>query len=153
MGRDGRLFSIVKLRTMRIGGQGPQLTRQGDSRVTGIGRILRKWKLDELPQFFNVLLGHMSLVGPRPDLPQYISMLGAEQVPLLSLRPGITGAASLQFRNEEELLAQVPEDQLEQCYATKILPQKVEIDFAYARAASFSGDIRILLSTLAAVIR
>jgi lipopolysaccharide/colanic/teichoic acid biosynthesis glycosyltransferase len=152
VGRHGRLFAIVKFRTMQEGGEGPGVTRQNDSRVTGVGRLLRKWKIDELPQLWNVLSGQMSLVGPRPDLPQYILALGAEQHTLLSLLPGLTGAASLQFRNEEAMLATVPAFQLEEFYVAEILPRKVSFDLTYARQASLRGDLRILLRTFAAVM-
>lgn len=153
VGRQGQLFAIVKFRTMQEVSRGPSITRQNDGRVTRVGRLLRKWKIDELPQLLNVLFGHMSLVGPRPDLPQYICALGAERQYLLSLLPGVTGAASLQFRNEEAMLAAVPAPQLEEFYMAEILPRKVSFDLSYARHASLRGDLRILLQTFAAVMR
>lgn len=153
VGKDRKLFRLIKFRTMFCGGQeGPHLTRRGDSRVTAVGRVLRKWKLDEFPQFLNVLRGDMSLVGPRPDLEKYVATLEAERLQVLSLRPGITGAASLQFRNEEEVLGSVPESDLELFYASQILPQKVDIDLAYAQTATLFHDLATLGRTLALVI-
>lgn len=156
VGRDGRSFVILKFRTMASREQteqaGLSLTRKGDSRVTAVGRVLRNWKLDELPQFLNVLCGDMSLVGPRPDLAKYTAVLGAERQQFLSLRPGITGAASLRFRNEEEILAAIPESDLERVYTSQLFPQKVEIDLAYARSASFRSDLGLLCQTFAAVL-
>jgi lipopolysaccharide/colanic/teichoic acid biosynthesis glycosyltransferase len=153
VGKDRKLFTLIKFRTMFCGSQGgPNLTRRGDSRVTAVGRVLRKWKLDEVPQFLNVLRGDMSLVGPRPDLEKYVASLEAERLQVLSLRPGITGAASLQFRNEEEVLGGVPASDLELFYASQILPQKVDIDLAYAQTASLLRDLATLGRTLASVI-
>jgi lipopolysaccharide/colanic/teichoic acid biosynthesis glycosyltransferase len=131
---------------------GPGVTQQGDPRIFPAGRWLRKWKLDELPQFFNVVRGEMSLVGPRPDLPRYIASLGEEQKEILCLRPGIAGSATLQFRHEEDLLAQVPAQELVQFYVSRILPQKISIDMAYARQANLFSDVKILLRTVASIL-
>jgi len=155
LGKDGIPFQLLKFRTMehRPLGEGSGLTRRGDPRVTAVGRFLRKWKIDELPQLFNVLRGDMSLVGPRPDLPQYLQALCGDQRLVLLLVPGITGAASLQFRNEELLLAQVAPEQLEGFYIHTLLPQKIELDLNYAREASLLGDLAILLRTAAGCVR
>lgn len=153
VGKDRKLFKLIKFRTMVCSDQpGPGVTRRGDSRVNAVGRVLRKWKLDELPQFLNVFLGDMSLVGPRPDLEKYVAALEVQRTQVLSLRPGITGAASLQFRNEEEVLGGVPEADLERFYSSRILPQKVDIDLAYAQTATPLRDLTILARTLASVI-
>lgn len=153
VGKDGKLFTLIKFRTMVWGYEtGSCLTRRGDSRITVVGRVLRKWKLDELPQFLNVLRGDMSLVGPRPDLEKYIATLEAERLQVLLLRPGITGAASLQFRNEEEVLGAVLESDLEHFYASQVLPKKVDIDLAYAQTATLLRDLSMLGRTLASVI-
>jgi lipopolysaccharide/colanic/teichoic acid biosynthesis glycosyltransferase len=154
LGKNGCQFQLLKFRTMHHGRQvlGQGLTRQGDPRVTRIGRFLRKWKLDELPQLFNVLRGEMSLVGPRPDLPEYFQGLRSEQRVVLSLSPGITGAASLRFRNEEMLLAKVAPEQLESFYVNTLLPQKIELELEYARGASLFSDSAMLLRTAAAVL-
>ena len=155
VGRNGRIFQVLKFRTMVHGKRnvGPGVTQQGDPRIFPAGRWLRKWKLDELPQFFNVVRGDMSLVGPRPDLPGYMARLGEGQREILSLRPGITGAVTLQFRHEEELLAQVRAEELLQFYTSRILPEKIRIDMAYAREANFFSDIKILLRTVATILR
>ena len=153
-GQDGKAFELLKFRSMTHGrpNAGPGVTRQGDPRIFPAGRWLRKWKVDELPQFINVMRGEMSMVGPRPDLPEYMDLLSQDQREVLLLRPGITGAATVKFRNEEELLAQVPADELQQFYVYRLLPEKVRLELAYARQASLSGDLRILLSTVATIL-
>jgi lipopolysaccharide/colanic/teichoic acid biosynthesis glycosyltransferase len=147
-GKDGNAFEIIKFRTMVAGTDaGPSLTRHADPRVTAVGRILRKWKLDELPQFVNVLHGEMSLVGPRPDLPKYLHGRTQEQRELLALRPGVTGVASLRYRNEENAFADIPEDQLDTFYMTELLPRKIRLELEYAREATGLKDLKILLRT------
>lgn len=155
VGMGGKSFELLKFRTMIYGqpNLGPGLTPQGDPRVFPAGRWLRDRKLDELPQFFNVLRGDMSVVGPRPDLPEYVAVLTDEQSEVLLLRPGITGPATLRFRHEEDLLAHVPGDKLEHFYTSRILPEKVKMDLAYARNATFLSDTYILLRTVAAICR
>ena len=153
-GQNGKPFELLKFRSMTHGRRdaGPGVTRQGDPRIFPAGRWLRKWKVDELPQFINVLRGDMSLVGPRPDLPEYIELLSSDQREVLLLRPGITGAATVQFRHEEELLAQVPPDELQQFYVYRVLPEKVRIDLEYARQATWLGDLRIILRTAGVIL-
>jgi lipopolysaccharide/colanic/teichoic acid biosynthesis glycosyltransferase len=150
VGRNGRDFHLLKFRTMTIETtkNGIGLTRDGDSRVTGIGRWLRKRKLDELPQLFNVLKGEMTLVGPRPDLEEFWSRASAEDRRVLELTPGITGAASLAFSDEERLLAQVSSEHLTSFYLQQVLPQKAGIDREYAAHATFRSDCAILLKTV-----
>ncbi|MEA2338594.1 MAG: hypothetical protein QOE82_2601, partial [Thermoanaerobaculia bacterium] len=104
VGRNGKLFGLYKFRSMRVGEAGPAITRAGDPRITAVGRVLRKTKLDELPQLINVLIGDMSLVGPRPEAPRYVAMYDVEQQRILSVRPGVTSPASLLYRSEEEQL-------------------------------------------------
>ena len=154
MGQDGKTFRLFKFRTMEHGRRdaGSGLTRRGDVRVFPVGRFLRRWKLDELPQFFNVLQGDMSLVGPRPDLPVYISSLKGAQRQILQLKPGITGAATLQFSDEEKLLARVAPEDLESFYITQILPEKVRLDLDYASHASLASDLKIMLQTAEAIV-
>jgi lipopolysaccharide/colanic/teichoic acid biosynthesis glycosyltransferase len=155
VGRNGEEFPLLKLRTMYCHGgsdSGPLVTRSGDSRVTPVGRWLRKWKLDELPQFFNVLKGEMSLVGYRPDMLEYMQTLTGQDRNIQYFRPGITGPASLRFRNEEQELAKVPAEEMEQFYISNLLPQKVRIDLDYAERATFSSDCRILLQTAFSVL-
>ena len=153
VGKGGKDFQLLKFRTMYHEQRNPglDLTRRGDPRIMPVGRLLRRWKLDELPQLFNVLRGEMSLVGPRPDLPVYFAKLRAEQRLVLCLTPGITGAASLQFRNEEVLLAQIADDRLENFYVHMLLPQKIVLELEYARNASIFTDMVLLFRTAAAV--
>jgi len=148
LGRNGRDFHLLKFRTMVTAKHGPGLTRDGDARVTRIGRWLRKRKLDELPQLFNVLKGEMSLVGPRPDLEEFWSQASLDDRRILELKPGVTGAASLAFCDEERLLAQVPAEQLASFYIQEVLPQKARLDSEYAARATFRSDCGILLQTV-----
>ena len=150
IGRDERPFPLLKFRSMVVNAaqQGPGITRAGDPRVTRIGRFLRKSKLDELPQLINVLRGDMSLVGPRPEDPRYVAGYTAEQRRVLSVRPGITSAASVAFRNEEELLTGAD---WETTYVETILPEKLRIELEALRRASFLQDLRILRDTFVAV--
>jgi lipopolysaccharide/colanic/teichoic acid biosynthesis glycosyltransferase len=153
MGENGRLFDLLKFRTMFHNRKdaGPGVTRRGDPRITPVGKFLRGCKLDELPQLFNVLRGDMSLIGPRPDLPEFLQALAPEYRGLLALKPGVTGWATLQFRNEEELLATVPKEQLVSYYTETVLPLKAQLDLTYARRASLLGDLGILWRTLRAL--
>jgi lipopolysaccharide/colanic/teichoic acid biosynthesis glycosyltransferase len=155
VGRGGMEFELLKFRTMTHSKcqHGPGLTRAGDARVTRVGRVLRKWKLDELPQLINLLRGDMSLVGPRPDLAEFWSELKPTERRVLSLVPGITGWATLHFRNEEELLAEVPEERVRQYYLGEILPRKVDLDLDYAAKATFLKDLGILFQTCMAIFR
>jgi lipopolysaccharide/colanic/teichoic acid biosynthesis glycosyltransferase len=155
LGRDGKEFTLLKFRTMRheSGRAGVRLTRTGDSRVTRVGSVLRKWKIDELPQLINVVRGEMSLVGPRPDLPEYLSVSNVAHRSILGLRPGLTGLASLHFRNEEAILESVPVEDLNHFYVTQVLPRKMQMDLAYAQKAGPMGDVGILLHTLLAIFR
>jgi lipopolysaccharide/colanic/teichoic acid biosynthesis glycosyltransferase len=156
-GRGRREFRIFKFRTMMISGEvsGPATTSAVDRRVTGVGRFLRRWKLDELPQLFNVFRGEMSFVGPRP-LPTKLwegSFDSLEAVAVLSVRPGVTSLATIQFRNEEGLLSDIQDESLEDFYAEKILPAKMEIDLEYLSRATFGSDVSVILRTLDRVIR
>jgi lipopolysaccharide/colanic/teichoic acid biosynthesis glycosyltransferase len=142
VGRDGVLFTVFKFRTMAIDAQegGPSLTKRGDPRVTRFGGFLRKYKLDELPQLVNVLRGEMSLVGPRPKLPHL-------EVMHMPFRPGLTGAATLAFRCEEEMLQDIPDEELEAYYCRTIKPLKAKIDWDYMREATLASDFSLLYET------
>ncbi len=147
IGRFGKTFRLFKFKTMRDTTQ-PQnyITTINDPRITKFGRFLRQTKLDELPQLFNVLIGDMSFVGPRPDVPGYADELRGEDRIILSLRPGITGPASLIFKNEEELLAKQANPKQ---YNDQIIwPKKVEINKAYIKDYSLKKDIKFILKTL-----
>lgn len=145
VGRHGRIIRVVKLRTMRDVG-GTTVTTAGDARITPLGAKLRRWKIDELPQLWNVLTGDMSLVGPRPDVPGFLDRLSGEDRKLLDLRPGITGPATLKYRDEEQLLAGVEDP--ERYNAEVIWPDKVAINRAYQDNWSFGTDLRCLLATV-----
>ena len=148
VGRGGREFLICKFRTMVsvTGEAGPLVTKSGDTRITRIGRVLRKTKLDELPQLWNVLKGEMSLVGPRPEVPRYVRHYTPEQRAVLWLKPGITDLASLCFRNEEALLGNA--DDLEEFYLRHCLPRKLQLNQDYAMRANLFSDTWIILQTI-----
>jgi len=150
LGRDGQKFQLLKFRTMAATAEanGLGVTRSGDRRITPVGRWLRKWKLDELPQLLNVMRGEMTLVGPRPDLEEFWVLASAKDQAVLALTPGITGAASLAFCDEERLLAAVPPAHLIDFYVEKLLPQKARLDLDYARHATLRSDCGMLLRTL-----
>lgn len=148
IGQNGAPFFILKFRTMVPNADkiGPPLTGDGDKRITGFGRILRRTKLDELPQLWNVLRGEMSLVGPRPEVPRYVQHYTPEQRAILQLKPGITDLASLRFRNEEALL-HASED-AERFYVDQCLPRKSQLNRDYARRSNLLTDTWIILQTL-----
>jgi lipopolysaccharide/colanic/teichoic acid biosynthesis glycosyltransferase len=147
-GRNGQLFELLKFRTMLHDSDGPRLTRADDCRITSVGRPLRRWKLDELPQLINVISGKMSLVGPRPDLPEIWNLAGEVERKALALKPGLTGAASLAFRDEEDVLAQAPAGKLTDFYLNSVLPKKTKLDIEYAAIANPWNDFMILLQTV-----
>ncbi len=146
VGKDGKLFTMYKFRSMSTNHNGSSVSVAGESRITPLGATLRKYKLDELPELWNVLIGDMSFVGPRPDVPGYADTLEGDDRIILSLRPGITGPASLKYRNEEELLATVPNPV--QYNDEVIYPDKVRINRYYAEHYSFVADIRMIFCTV-----
>jgi len=149
VGLAGKTFEIHKFRTMRVGG-GPLVSSTGDPRVTRVGRVLRKTKLDELPQLLDVLRGDMSLVGPRPEVPRYVEMWSTQdRRRILSVRPGITDPASIHLRNEADRLAGQPDP--ERHYVEVLLPEKCAMYVDYVENRSMRGDLRLLLQTLRSV--
>lgn len=151
IGRDGVPFTIYKFRSMRQDNAGLKITTSGDSRITPVGKVLRKTKLDELPQLWNVLKGDMSFVGPRPEVREYTDLYDGEQRQVLLVRPGITGLASIRFRNENELLD--ASDDPNRTYMEEVMPQKIALDLEYIPHASVIYDIRLILETLVTVVR
>ena len=147
IGKDGKHFRVIKLRTMKSSAEEKStVTTERDQRITKSGKIMRRWKIDELPQLLNVLRGEMSLVGPRPDVPGFADRLEGEDRIILTVLPGITGPASLAFRDEETLLANV--DDPERYNREVIWPEKVRINKEYIRHWSLKQDIRILWETV-----
>lgn len=153
VGRGGTPFELWKFRSMRTdSGTGPQVTADRDPRITSIGRLLRKTKLDELPELFNVLKGDLSLVGPRPEVARYVALYPeAEREFLQRYRPGITDPATVRFRNEEEILARASDP--ERAYREEVLPEKLRMYRAYLEGASFMSDFKVLAQTLWVIAR
>lgn len=146
VGQYGRLFTMYKFQSMTVAHSGSSVSVKGESRITPLGAVLRKYKLDELPELWNVLIGDMSFVGPRPDVPGYADKLEGEDRRMLLLKPGITGPASLKYRNEEELLAKQENPQE---YNDKVLfPDKVRLNIEYLDNWSFSNDIKFIIYTV-----
>lgn len=152
VGKDGRIFGLIKFRTMR-----PDTEKEGkltvgttDKRITRAGRILRKYKLDELPQLWNVALAEMSFVGPRPEVPEYVSLYTHEQRKVLKVRPGITDEASLAYFEENDLLAQSSNP--EETYIREIMPAKIRINLNYLERRSFLSDLKVIFRTLKRIL-
>lgn len=147
VGRGGRAFALYKLRSMRLDSDGPSLTARIDARVTPVGRWLRRTKLDELPQLWNVVRGDMALVGPRPEVPRYVAMYPAElRDKVLSVRPGITDPASIEFRDEGSLLARAADP--ERAYIEQVMPAKLRCAAQYVDHMSLMNDVRLIGATL-----
>ena len=146
VGKDGKIFNVIKFRTMKAQNQNKSpITVMGDKRITKIGNIIRKWKLDEIPQLWNVLKGKMSIVGPRPDVPGYADKLKGDDRQILLLRPGITGPSALKYADEEEILAQVEDPA---SYNDEIIyPDKVQINLKYLHSLSFKKDVSYICET------
>ena len=146
VGKDGNLFTMYKFRTMTTNHSGSSISIAGENRITTLGAKLRKYKIDELPELWNVFIGNMSFVGPRPDVPGYADLLEGENKLVLKLRPGITGPASLKYRNEEEILSQV-QDPIK--YNNNIIyPDKVRLNLFYYKNYSFFTDLKIIICTV-----
>lgn len=150
--KNGREFKIFKYRTMRVGSDKfSQITVGKDSRITKVGDFLRKYKLDEIPQLINVLMGDMSLVGPRPEVPKYVALYTKEQREILKVRAGITDYASIEFSNENDILAN--ESDPEKAYIEKIMPRKIELNKKYLSEISVMTDIKIILLTIKKILK
>ncbi len=152
VGRGNKDFYLYKFRSMRVGADKKGLITVGgrDSRVTRSGYYIRKYKFDELPQLINVFQGDMSLVGPRPEVRKYVDMYTPEQMEVLTIRPGITDMASICYRNENELLAQV--DDPEKYYIEVVMPDKLRINLEYVHSHSFLNDIKLIFKTFKAIV-
>ena len=146
VGRYGKLFTMHKFRSMTVSHSGSSVSVAGEARITPLGAKLRKYKLDELPELWDVLIGNMSFVGPRPDVPGYADQLKGDDRRVLELRPGITGPASLKYRDEEKLLAKV--DNPIEYNDTVIYPDKVRINLYYLDHYSFAKDFQMILCTV-----
>jgi len=148
MGLNGKVFKIFKFRTMvpNADKSGLLTIGQNDSRITRIGKILRNYKVDELPQLFNVLIGDMSIVGPRPEVKKYVDLYTSEQRRVLTVQPGITDYASIQYVNESELLQKF--DNPEEAYINEIMPHKLQLNLYYIDNRSLKTDISIIFATI-----
>jgi lipopolysaccharide/colanic/teichoic acid biosynthesis glycosyltransferase len=146
VGRRGRPFRIWKFRTMRAGSKGSVITAAGDRRITRSGAVLRRLKLDELPQLFNVLKGDMSLVGPRPEVPEYVQLEAPIWQAVLQVRPGVTDLATLLYRDEEKLLAMARDPNT--LYRETVLPAKLALNLGYLQSRSFRRDLKLILLTI-----
>ena len=148
VGKDGKEFEILKYRTMVVDAEklGKQITVGNDCRITRIGKFLRKSKLDELPQLFNVLKGDMSLVGPRPEVPKYVNLYNEEEREVLKVKPGITDFASIEYRDENEILGTV--ENPEEYYINVIMKHKLQLNLKYIYTNNIFLDIKIILKTL-----
>lgn len=153
VGKNGAFFNIYKFRKMYMdaGDKGLKITTSNDARITDFGKILRKYKLDEFPQLWNVLKGDMSIVGPRPETPNYVEYYSEEQRKILELRPGITDYASVEFINEGDLLEKC--DDPNKYYIETLIPLKIQRNMDYMQDISIRTDIRIILLTLGKIIR
>lgn len=150
VGRFRKPFELLKFRTM-VERPGAQVTAAGDPRITRVGRVLRKYKLDELPQLVNVLRGDMSLVGPRPEVSRYVARFEREYDRILEVRPGITDFAAIEYRDEEKVLARSPDPEL--TYVEEVLPAKIRLYERYLAERSLSTDVSLIVRTLGAILR
>lgn len=153
VGKNQEEFKLFKFRTMKPGSDkaGQITVGNNDGRITGIGKVLRKLKLDEIPQLLNVIKGDMSIVGPRPEVPKYVKLYSKQQLKVLSVRPGLTDLASIEFINENELLgkSENPEEE----YVNEIMPKKLLLNSQYIENQSFFGDIWLIFKTFGKIIK
>ncbi len=153
VGKDGQPFMIYKFRTMVTDAEklGKQITVGDDNRITKVGKFIRKCKLDEIPQLINVLKGEMSLVGPRPEVPRYVELYDDYQFQVLLVRPGITDYASIEYRNENEILGESSNP--EETYINEIMPTKIELNMKYLKNISLSEDFKLIIKTILAIVK
>ena len=153
VGKNWKMFKIIKFRTMlkNADKMGMNISTFNDSRITSVGKILRKFKLDEIPQIFNVLIGNMSLVGPRPELLKYAEYYADDYSEILKIKPGITDYASIEFKDESELLSHSTDN--EKIYLTKILPEKISLYKKYLKEANLKTDLKIIFTTFKVIFR
>jgi len=148
VGKNGKDFKLIKFRTMYVGADKNGLITVGtnDKRITGFGKFLRKFKLDELPQLFNVIIGDMSIVGPRPEVRKYVNLYNSEQLKVLSVHPGLTDYASIIYIEENKILSE--SDDPEKMYVEKIMPHKLELNLKYIKNQTFFTDLKIIFKTI-----
>ncbi len=153
VGKDAKIFYLYKFRSMKVGAdkKGLITTNNKEDRITAVGRFLRKYKLDELPQLINIIFNEMSVVGPRPEVEQYVNLYTEEQKKVLSVKPGLTDLASLAYINESEILSRV--ENPHQVYIDEIMPKKLALNLEYIERQSFLLDLKIILKTLGKIIR
>jgi len=148
VGKNGKDFKLIKFRTMYVGADKNGLITVGtnDKRITGFGKFLRKFKLDELPQLFNVIIGDMSIVGPRPEVRKYVNLYNSEQLKVLSVHPGLTDYASIIYIEENKILSE--SDDPEKMYVEKIMPHKLELNLKYIKNQTIFTDLKIIFKTI-----
>lgn len=153
IGKNHIPFGLLKFRTMGVGSdkKGKLTVGANDSRITSVGKILRKFKLDEFPQFINVLIGQMSIVGPRPEVKEYVDLYTDEQLKILNVKPGITDLASLEYFNENELLGKSKDPQ--KTYIEQVMPAKIELNKKYLESPTISNDLKIMWRTFMKIVR
>jgi len=153
VGKNQEEFELLKFRSMKQGSDkaGQITVGNNDSRITGIGKVLRKLKLDEIPQLINVIKGDMSIVGPRPEVPKYVNLYTKAQLKVLTVRPGLTDLASIEYINENEILgnSENPEEE----YVNEIMPKKLTLNLQYIESQSFFGDVGLIFKTIGKILR
>jgi lipopolysaccharide/colanic/teichoic acid biosynthesis glycosyltransferase len=150
IGQFGHKFDFLKFRSMRVGDGGPSVTAEGDTRITAVGALIRRWKIDELPQFWNILVGDMSVIGPRPEVEKFVKLYTPEQRTILDARPGLASMAQLVYPHESEMLSGHPDP--ETAYAQQLLPKKLAVDLEYERQRSFVTDLRLIFEIVLLIL-
>lgn len=151
VGKNGNEFNLYKLRSMKVNTEkSGQLTVGADARITKVGKFIRKFKIDELPQLLNVISGHMSVVGPRPEVPKYVALYTEEQRKVLSVRPGLTDYASIEYINESDELGK--SDNPEKTYIEEVMPAKLALNLKYVEEKSFGNDLKLIFKTLGKIV-